>query len=107
MQTTERATSHSPNRIPVKGHGRDHSADFSICDEPTLSPIEHELEARPARKASPATLDRGERTQRLGTRVDVYDEPAPDDWMLVAVGLGLSSSMLGLLVMLFSGYGAV
>lgn len=105
MQTTERATSQTLNRIPVMGHGRDHSADLSVCDEPTISPIEHELEARPARKA--ATLDRGERSHRLGARVDVYDEPAPDDWMLVAVGLGLSSSMLGLLVMLFSGYGAL
>lgn len=107
MQTTERATSHAPNRIPVKGAGRDHSQDFSICDEPTLSPVEHELEVRPARKAAPAKLDRGERTQRLGTRVELYDEPAPDDWMLVAVGLGMSSSMLALLVMLFSGYGAI
>ena len=107
MQTTERATSHAPNRIPVKGLGRDHSKDFSICDEPTLSPIEHDLEARPARKAAPAAVDRGERTHRLGTRTDVYDEPAPDDWMLVAVGLGMSSSMLALLVMLFSGYGAI
>ncbi len=104
MQTTERATSQSLNRIPVKGHGRDHSKDFSICDEPTLSPMEHDLEARPAQKTA---LDRGERAHRLGTRTDVYDEPAPDDWMLVAVGLGMSSSMLALLVMLFSGYGAV
>ncbi len=47
------------------------------------------------------------RSVRLGGGHVVYEESPSADWLLVTLGVGVCSSMSMVLMMLFSGYGAV
>ncbi len=47
------------------------------------------------------------RSVHLGGGNVVYEESPSEDWLLVTLGVGVCSSMSVVLMMLFSGYGAV
>lgn len=108
MHPIERSTSELRDRRKV--HGRDHDLglDYPTCDEPTFpshdDAIANHLVVRMSR---PAPVARVNPTPRPARPAVVADAPIMDDWILVAVGLGMSSSMLALLVMMFTGYGAL
>ena len=75
-------------------------AEESSHDGPTLPTID-DVVGLPSK--SVATAKSATRRERVAVKPD----SDPNDWLLVALGVSMSAVMLGVLIMLFGGYGLI
>lgn len=75
-------------------------AEESSHDGPTLPTIDDVV-------GLPSKAEAAPKKPSSRQRVAVKPENDPNDWLLVALGVSMSAVMLGVLIMLFGGYGLI
>ena len=84
----------------------------SLDEAPTFPTTSDETDVPTPRKVKPVRQPASLRPTpaaeaAAAVRIPVVSEESRDDWMLVAVGVGLTASLLTLLLMLAGGYGSL